>query len=203
MRILMLLVLACSLVGINTAMAVESAVKVIYRYKNHQGVTVMDSAIPPEFVSKGYEVLSRTGKVLKVVAPALEGEEAEQVRAERLAREEQARIDLQLRRSYSNVGDIDAAKARNLESLRGNIQILEANKGSANERLESSLARAAELERSGRKVPEDILKNISNLEQEIKSIKLQIKQREVEYQSVSDRFEQDRKRFLEITKPRS
>lgn len=201
MRNVILLVLICSLGAMSTAWAADKMPgKVIYRYKNNQGVTVMDATIPPEYVPKGYEVLTRSGKVIKVVAPSLEGEEAEQARAERLLREEQTRIDVQLRRSYSNVKDIDAAKARNLESLRGNIKILEANKSTAEGRLQTSLARAAELERSGRKVPEDVLKNIGSLEQEIKNIQLQIKQREVEYQSVSDRFDQDRKRFMEITK---
>jgi len=201
MRNVVTLTLLCGLVVGNTAWAAgETSTKVIYRYKNHQNVTVMDSSIPPEFVPKGYEIVSHSGKVLKVVAPSLEGEEAEQARVERLEREERERVDTQLRRSYSNVKDIDAAKTRNLESLRGNIQILEANKSSANNRLEATLARAAELERSGRKVPEDILKNIGNLEQEIRNIKLQVKQREQEYQSVSDNFDADRKRFIEITK---
>jgi hypothetical protein len=201
MRNVMLLVLICCLGVMSTAWAADKLPsKVIYRYKNNQGVTVMDATIPPEFVSKGYEILTRSGKVIKVVAPSLAGEEAEHARTARLIREEQTRVDVQLRRSYSNVKDIDAAKARNLDSLRGNIKILETNKSAAENRLQASLARAAELERSGRKVPEDVLKNISSLEQEIKNINLQVKQREVEYQSVSDRFDQDRKRFLEITK---
>ena len=112
----------------------EGWVNVVYRYKNAQGVTVMDSAIPPEYVSKGYEILSRSGKVLKVIPPALVGEAAEKARQERIDAEERARSDLQLRRSYSNVADIDAAKERNLQSLRGNIGILEANLGSQREK---------------------------------------------------------------------
>lgn len=179
----------------------NKAGKVIYRYKNSEGVTVLDSKIPAEFVSKGYEIVSTTGKVLKVVPPAPEGDLAKQLHAEKLAREEREREDLQLRRSYSNVADIDAAKQRNLESLRGNISILEANLASANKRLLDYQAQAATIERSGRDLPEDLLKSINSLIQEEKDIQQQIKQREQEFEQVSAKFDQDRKRFIEITQP--
>ena len=175
--------------------------KVIYRYKNDKGITVLDSAIPPEYVSGGYEVMSLGGKVLKVVPPALTGEEAERARIMRLAREERAKADLELRRSYSNVKDIDAAKQRNLASIKGNLDILEANLASARNRLQDSQSKAAAMERGGRALTPDILSNIANLEQEQINIQEQIKQRKLEYQQVSDKFDADRQRFIEISKP--
>lgn len=173
--------------------------KVIYRYKNSQGVTVMDSNIPAEFVSKGYEILSISGKVIEVVPPAPEGEAAQRALQEKQLREQREREDVQLRRSYSNVGDIEAAKQRNLESLRGNINILEANLHSANKRLQDYQSQAAAVERSGRELPDDLLKSINNLAQEEKDIQLQIQQREQEYTEASKKFDEDRKRFVEIT----
>lgn len=173
--------------------------KVIYRYKNSEGVTVMDSNIPAEFVSKGYEIVSISGKVIEVVPPAPEGEAAQRALEEKQLREQREREDVQLRRSYSNVGDIDAAKQRNLESLRGNINILGANLHSANKRLQDYQSQAAAIERSGRQLPEDLLKSISNLTQEEKDIQLQIQQREQEYSEMSKKFDEDRKRFIEIT----
>lgn len=174
--------------------------KVIYRYKNDQGVLVLDSKIPPEFARKGYDVLSLSGKLLKTVPPALAGEAAEKARQARLAKEEQARIDLQLRRSYSRVEDIAAAKERNLQSLRGNIDILQANLASAGQRLVQAQERAAGVERSGREVPADMLKSISDLEQEERDIQQQIQQREAEYQQMSAKFDADLQRFIEINK---
>lgn len=177
----------------------NKAAKVIYRYKNSEGVTVMDSNIPAEFVSKGYEIVSISGKVIEVVPPAPEGEAAQRALEEKQLREQREREDVQLRRSYSNVGDIDAAKQRNLESLRGNINILGANLHSANKRLQDYQSQAAAIERSGRQLPEDLLKSISNLTQEEKDIQLQIQQREQEYSEMSKKFDEDRKRFIEIT----
>jgi len=176
-----------------------SASKVIYRYKNTEGVTVLDSKIPPEYVNSGYEIISLTGKVLKVVAPAVQGEEGERLYRERLEREARERDDVQLRRSYSNVADIDSAKKRNLESLRGNISILQANLTSARSRLQSYQSQAAAIERTGRPLPEDLLKNINSLVQEEKDIQMQIQQREDEYKTVEKKFDDDRDRFIEIT----
>lgn len=189
----------CSLLLGDIAMAQATKSKVIYRYKNKEGITVLDSKIPPEYVNNGYEIVSRSGKVLKVIAPVAQGPEAERLRQEKLQREEQAREDLQLRRSYSNVADIDAAKSRNLESLRGNINILQANLVSARKRLQDYQSQAAAVERSGRQLPDDLLKNINNLVQEEKDIQLQIKQREQEHNDVEKKFDRDKARFIEIS----
>lgn len=201
MRSLLLVLIACSSLLLSGWVAAQntSASKVIYRYKNKDGVTVLDSKIPPEYVSNGYEQMSLSGKVLKVVEPAVQGEEGQRLYRERMEREAREREDVQLRRSYSNVADIDAAKTRNLESLRGNISILQANLSSAKSRLQTYQSQAAAIERAGRQLPEELLKNISNLVQEEKDIQVQIQQREEEYKTVEQKFDADRKRFVEIT----
>lgn len=200
MRNVLLVIMTCiSLLIAGGVSAQQPEGKVIYRYKNKSGVTVLNSQIPPEYVNNGYEIMSLGGRVLKVVPPAVLGEEGERLYRERLAREEQEREDVQLRRSYSNVADIDAAKKRNLESLRGNIGILTANLSSAKSRLQAYQSQAAAIERSGRSLPEELLKNISNLMQEEKDIQAQIQQREEELQAVEKKFDEDRTRFLEIS----
>lgn len=165
MRSMLLILITCgSLVMSGWVVAQNKTTsKVIYRYKNSQGNTVMDSTIPPEYVNQGYEIVSLSGKVIKVVAPVTRGEEGERLYREKLQREAREREDIQLRRSYSNVADIEAAKHRNLESLRGNINILQANLASARTRLQTYQSQAAGIERTGRQLPDDLLKNINNL----------------------------------------
>jgi chromosome segregation ATPase len=201
MRSLLLVLISIASLTLSGLAAAQntSAGKVIYRYKNTDGVTVLDSKIPPEYVNSGYELISLSGKVLKVVAPTVQGAEGERLYRERLEREARERDDVQLRRSYSNVADIESAKTRNLESLRGNISILQANLSSARSRLQAYQSQAAAIERAGRSLPEDLLKSINNLVQEEKDIQVQIQQREDEYKTVEQKFEDDRKRFIEIT----
>ncbi len=201
MRSLLLVLITCSSLLLSGWVAAQNTAtgKVMYRYKNKDGVTVLDSTIPPQYVNNGYEIMSLSGKVLKVIKPVVQGAEGERLYRERLQREEREREDIQLRRSYSNVSDIDAAKSRNLESLRGNIGILQANLTSARSRLQTYQSQAAAIERAGRQLPEDLLKNINNLVQEEKDIQVQIQQREEEYKTVEQKFNADRKRFVEIT----
>jgi hypothetical protein len=200
MRKLLLVVVAIGVVfAQGIAAQANKSTTLIYRYKNSEGVTVMDSKIPAEFVSKGYEILSVSGKVLEVIAPTPTGEAVEQALAEKQQREQRERDDVHLRRSYSNVADIESAKQRNLDSLRGNISILETNLSSAQKRLQNYQSEAAAVERSGRELPEELLKRINNVTQEQKDIQLQIQQREQEYEQASARFDADRERFIEIT----
>ena len=201
MRSLLLVLITCGSLLMSGVVAAQNTAtgKVIYRYKNKDGVTVMDSSIPPEYVNNGYEVVSLSGKVIKVIKPVVQGAEGERLQREQLLRAERERDDIQLRRSYSNVADIDAAKSRNLESLRGNINILQANLASAKSRLQAYQSQAAAVERAGRQLPDDLLKNINNLMQEDKDIQEQIQQREDELKKVEKKFDADRKRFIEIS----
>lgn len=182
------------------AVSTQAATKTVFRYKNNEGITVIDNKIPAEFAGKGYEIITTSGKVVKVVPPSLTKEEAEKQKAEKAAREERMRADIELRRSYSSVADIDAAKERNLTSLSANIGILKSNLESSRQELNNETARAASYERSGRKLPADLLKKIDGLQTKEKDLSQLIEQREKEYQLVSDKFDQDKQRFIEITK---
>ena len=177
---------------------VIAAERVYYRYTSEDGVQVLNSMIPPEYVSKGYEVVSLNGEVLKVVEPAPSEEEAEQVALERKARLEQERRDKLLRRRYSSVKDIEAAKARGLQELQGNISILNSNLSNVRAQIAAGQKQAAIIERGGRSVSDTLLNNLSTLQSEEQNILLQIKNREQEYQSVSDKFDRDMLRFKEI-----
>ena len=43
----------------------------LYRYVNDKGVIVLDrQGVPPEYIGKGYDVLSDQGRVVRVVPPA-------------------------------------------------------------------------------------------------------------------------------------
>lgn len=187
------------------AIAAESKTssKVFYRYTNEQGTKVIGQAIPPQYVRGGYEIITVSGEVIKTVAPSPTDADLQRVNKEKTATKAQAEIDLQLHRSYSNVKDIDAAKERNLLQLDNNIKILHANLANVKAQLKDQEAHAAAIERSGRKTSDDVLNNIKTLRSEEKEVVVQIKQRELELQEASNKYDQDKKRFIEITKPKS
>jgi hypothetical protein len=181
-----------------TALAQEADKKVFYRYTTSEGRKVVSQTIPPQYVRNGYELLSIGGQILKVVPPAPAEADSERIAKERKAAREQARIDLELRQTYSSVKDIDSAKTRNLQELVNTISILQANLASIKTQLKAQEEHAATIERNGKTVSEDILKNISTLRAEEKDLNNQIKQRQAEYESAAAKYDQDRIRFIEI-----
>jgi hypothetical protein len=176
--------------------------KVFYHYSTNEGHKVVAQSIPPQYVRNGYEMLSLSGEVLKVVPAAPPEADVERIAKERKASKEQAKIDLELRRTYSSVQDIDSAKTRNLQELLNTINILQANLSSVKAQLKAQEAHAATIERSGKPLPSDVLKNITTLRTEEKELNGQIKQRDTEYQTAATKYEQDKLRFVEITKPK-
>jgi hypothetical protein len=199
-------ILRCLLTGgvviaISSHALAQTSKQMFYRYTNNDGRKVVSQTIPPQYVRNGYELLTISGEIVKVVPPAPPEADAERIANERKAAKEQARTDMDLRRTYSSVQDIESAKTRNLQELQNTINILQANLTSVKSQLKAQEAHAASVERSGKTLSSDILKNISTLRTEEKELNIQIKQREGEYQKSADRYEQDKLRFVEISKP--
>jgi chromosome segregation ATPase len=176
----------------------QATERVFYRYINDKGVKVMTHTIPPEYAQKGYEVVHSSGKVIKVVAPAISREEAAKRNAERAEAERLAEWDAKLTRRYSRVADIEAAKQRKLQELEGNITILEGNLRGLKTQIGQQQARAADSERAGRQVPEAVINTINALEEEVVITESQIALRREEYNEVADRFDRDIERFRVI-----
>jgi hypothetical protein len=173
--------------------------QVFYRYTTNDGHKVVAQTIPPQYVRNGYEMLTLSGEILKVVPPAPPEADAERIAKERKVAKEQARIDLELRRTYSSVADIESAKTRNLQELMNTVNILKANLVSVGSQLKIQESHAAVVERNGKTVSDDILKNIATLRAEEKDLNLQIKQREEEHQAAAAKYDQQKERFIQIT----
>lgn len=172
--------------------------KVFYRYTMDNGRKAVSQTMPPQYIRNGYEVLTIGGEIIKVVPPAPPEADAERIAKERKVAKEQAKYDLELRQTYSSLADIDSAKTRNLQELVNTINILNANLASTRSQLKVQEGHAAAIERGGKTVSEDILKNIATLKAEEKELNMQIKQREEEHLAAAAKYDQARARFIEI-----
>lgn len=202
MIIRVLIGLALGVVIAHSAFA-DSRGSVFYRYVNSDGVKVMNHTLPAEYAQKGYEVVSLSGKVIEVVDPAPSAEEAARLARENRSKAELAEWDKSLRRRYSRVSDIEAAKKRKLASIHTNINILSGNLSKLNVQLQQQQGQAANAERRGHKVTEKLLTNITNLELEIKTTEDQIATRNHELEELSGKFDRDIERFKVITQKNS
>lgn len=191
-------VLALSLLAISGGAQARN----LYRYYNAEGNIVVDYQVPPEFVSKGYEVLNEEGAVVRVVPRELTPEERSELDAQQLqqdsAEAEEKRLrewDESLMLRYSSVEDIEAARDRALQDLRIRMSILKGNKRSLKQQVENYQAQAADLERSGREVDLARLKTIEDLQNEIVLTNRAIGERGREIDELAAAYQQDIERF--------
>lgn len=136
--------------------------------------------------------------VLKVVPPALSGEEAARAAQQRIEQQELDEWDTALLRRYSNVDDIESAKQRKLADLESSMSILLSNMNSTLKQIRAEYARGAGFERRGQPVPEEVHEALAALQLELNNAKEKYIQRELEYDEVDEKFEKDKARFRQI-----
>lgn len=178
--------------------AASGAEQRYYRYINEDGVTVMDSRIPPRYVKHGYEVVTVSGKVLEVVPPAPSPEEAEKLAAQRERQAKMAEMDEYLLRRYSTVAEIEAAKKRKLADFEASMSMLRGNASGIEAQIQSVEARAANIERSGRPVPDVLLDNLEALKEELAKAREQIELRLEDKKELQEKFDREIERFAQI-----
>ena len=174
----------------------------LYRYINDKGVPVIDDNMPPEFVARGYDIISPDGSLIRRVPRQLSEEElklrnTDESRA-RLKEEEDKRLqawDKSLMLRYSGLDDIEAAQQRAMRDLKIRISILKSNLVSIKSQIEREQQRAADIERRGATVPESLSKNINTLRLEIEDTEQSIVVRNVEIEAVKAAYQRDMDRF--------
>ena len=159
----------------------------LYRYINEEGVVVIDDKIPPAYVAQGYDILSNTGQLLDTVAPSVPQNVVEiALRKKALAARE--KDDRFILISYSSVGEIQAAMVRKLEQIDKEVAGIKANIMGSTSRIALEQQRAANYQRGGRQVPENVKVTLFELEAEvIKSNSLLVLKQE-EYNKTEERY---------------
>ncbi|MFL0811151.1 MAG: hypothetical protein K6L76_12110 [Agarilytica sp.] len=177
-------------------MECANADEYLYRYKNHDGVKVINHTIPAEFVQGGYDILSTSGQLIRHVQPAPSDGQIAEATKRRMLRQ---KYDV-LRRRYANPNDIESAKKRRLENLDTNIEILRGNINTLNNQIEGFMSQAAAAEREGRSVPANLLRQLKDTRTELELAEVLLDTRMQEYRAVAERFDKDLATFIEGSK---
>ncbi len=165
----------------------------LFRYKNDQGVVVINSSIPAEYAQNGYEVITPGGDVLKVVAPAPSQADIAQAEKER----ELIAYYEQLKLRFSGIEDIERAKQRKLANINTNVTILDSTISNLQIKIDELIGRAAEFERSGRAVPQNLLDQLADTRTELSISKKLLRNRQQEYQETVDKYDDDIRAFVQ------
>ena len=146
----------------------------LYRYKDENGVTALSLSIPPHLVKNGYEILGSNGRVIEVVPPALTVEQIQErdkkaAEAVLLAEEQkrQQEADAALLKLYSHPNDAVRVLKRKLLDIKDYISLKNGNISVIKSQLEQEETKAANMERTGRKVPDSTLNKIAQQKEKI------------------------------------
>ena len=181
----------------------------MYRYRNDQGVLVIDHTVPADAAARGYEILSEDGRVLESVAPAgahatagadaaAPGAATAKPRRSAEAVAEQEKIDRYLLTSYSSVADIEAVKARRLGEVEREIGIAEAQLEELADRREAVQEKAANLQRRGKPVSEAILEELTGLDNQETTARARLRERRLQHAELAQRYDSYAERFREL-----
>lgn len=174
----------------------------MYRYKDDNGQMVISNTVPQEASTRGYEILNSQGRVVDRIAPAPTEEELQQ-RAEEERRQQEAAEQLErdkaLLRRYRHPDDAVRALHRKIDELKGLNQLKQGNISVIESQLDSEQSKAADLERSGRDIPESTLDKIDRLEQQIRELEAEIAAQNREMQEIRENYVEDIERLEVIT----
>ncbi|WP_263261927.1 DUF4124 domain-containing protein [Pseudomonas sp. RIT-PI-S] len=170
----------------------------LYRYTDDRGVVVLDrQGVPPEFVSKGYQILNAQGRVLQTVPPAPTAQEQQASSAKRA----QAQADAKLRAMYSSVDDLERARQRQLGEIDGMIAQANGNLQTLQAQQASLQGEAANQERNGVAVAPMVLDQLEAIRQRRAEINAQIERYQQMRADANRSFDTDRARLQQLIEP--
>ncbi|CAK0748184.1 putative DUF4124 domain-containing protein [Gammaproteobacteria bacterium] len=191
------------LLGLHPGM-VEAANN-FFKWTDEKGVIHYGDHVPPEDSQKGRAEVNKYGLTVGVTSAAktkeqlIEDERKARIQAEERRKvEEQMAKDRVLLTSYANEKDLEMGRNGKLDALDGIIRITESNIAILRRSMSDMTAQAAERERSGQSVPDDIRRDISSAQDLVTKHDAYIKVKRKEQEELRAQFDADLKRFREL-----
>jgi hypothetical protein len=165
----------------------------IIKWVDEKGVTHYGDRMPVQDANRNNSVLNNQGLVVQRDQPAtVVKPEQDQ------ASIDQQRHDRALRAAFSNEQEIDAARDRNLQTDETAINGLEQRMGIAQARMDANKKLADDFIKRKKPVPPDLNLDLQNNSTEITRIKQQIAQRQQSMEATRQRYDNDKRRFVEL-----
>ena len=178
----------------------------LYRWVDENGQVQFGDRIPPQYSKNGHEVLSEDGRVLEQIEREKTKEEVAVIEAElarqeilRKQREEQARDDATLMRTFTSTEDIDRTLDQRVSSIQSQINRDQASIGSHEYDLRSSLRKKKNYQSRDEIVPHQLVLNISELRSRLRTLDDEIMKKKQMQLEIRSELTADKERFLELT----
>ncbi len=176
----------------------------LYKWVDDKGVTHYGEVIPPEYAKKSNTLLSDKGRLIKrneeinnTERRANEEDEAKK-RIDNEAKLEQSRKDKALLNTFSNEKEIDLARDRNLHQVESLISSIQSLQKSARESLKNYQQESDERKRAGKKPHASLQADITESENKLAKLQLDLVKAQEKAASVKASYEADKMRFREL-----
>ena len=174
-------------------------------WTNNEGVKECGSYVPAEYSQKRIETRSDAGRVVEVKERAKT--KAELAEIDRLAKlkeiedakiAEQKKLDDILLKTFSTERDINMLRNSKVNVIEGIITVTKSNNKALQKKLEKLQKQAANIERQGKKPPQNVIDDIKTIEVRIKNNNDSIKEKRDEQKLIREKFDADLKHFQEL-----
>lgn len=185
--------------------AAQGGGRTIKCWKNDLGIRECGSIVPPEYSQKRIEVINERGIVVKIIEPPKTREQLQKERAEEEkrkaiedAKKEQARQDSILLNSYATERDLLIARDTSLRSINSQLDIAKGNLRMLQTSLDNLQTRAGNYERSGKKPPQKLIKDIKATQSMITRKEANIQKRQEEKDAMQEHFDSQIARYRKL-----
>lgn len=177
----------------------------LYRWVDENGKVHYSDQVPPEHARQARDELNEQGITVDSVESAPSPEQMEAARAqarkeaeERKEKEEQRRRDRVLLNSYTSVADIERAREKEIAAVQSTVDMTRAAQESQRRQIAKLVHRAAELERSGQQVSQELLADMEDVREKIQDRADYIEEKRTEQARIYADYEQDLARYREL-----
>lgn len=194
---------------LTTALAADAQAAKIKCWKNDDGVRECGNSVPPKYAQQGHEVKSKGGLTVDRTSKARDAEEARKARLAKIEAQRAARKDEERRRkqavkdrvlldSFASEQDVKLQHSGKMDAIDSRINHSREHITKLEETLGAMQKLAADDERAGKKVSEETLSDIADVQRQIEETERFIEQRKTEQKVLTRQYEEnlDRFRFL-------
>jgi hypothetical protein len=179
-----------------------AAAQAIKSWVDDSGVTHYGTAVPPQYIDKGYRELDQRGIQRNQHEPALTPDEIRKREALAALRKEQERLrkeqeqrDRILLNLYRNEDDLVMARDGKLSQVDSQLRLKHNEIRRLKERLSEYQAQAAEAERKGRQLPKRQIESLDATQRSIERAYGVVLAKEDERSGIVEKYDYDLRRF--------
>lgn len=169
-----------------------------YRYYDEHHMPTITDSVTSEHISHGYEILNSSLQVIQTVPPPLDKLKVESERHQREQEMQRSRDDQKLLQLYSGPADAERSQKSQVDALQIRIDFLTGSLNRYRQQRTADAERAANIERSGRSIPQDLKVAIQKDDEQILSLDQDIRSKHQEMDQIKTNFAVIIKRLQEL-----